>query len=100
MVDKALLKTLRVAQKRIEARWCQGGYDMRNGAVCAVGALQKITGKVLRDNENDNDAYRILKKLVRGKSFDSIEEWNDEYGRKKQEVICLFQEAIEEVIRG
>lgn len=107
MVDKETLKILRKAQKRIQKRWCQGDYTMKNGAVCAVGALEKASGKYFHtdcykgiEHEDEHDkAYKIIQELVEEREPDTdIEEWNDRGDRKKKEVVCLFQEAIEKVI--
>jgi hypothetical protein len=74
-VGKALL----LAKTRIETDgWCT--YELHDGrAVCAVGAIEDVTG----------DEYAILRRGAR-----RVYEWNDNPGRKQHEVVALFERAI------
>lgn len=88
------------AKELVEKKWCQEHY--RNyGAVCAVGALQEASG--MMNLGQGHELYKFVNDVKQRlypkfKNPHHIESWNDQCGRRQEEVVCLFQKAIERAI--
>lgn len=63
--------------------WCQGEYKAPDGRVCALGAIRLSTGRM-----DDCELARVFAKEIGGVSY--VHEWNDATGRKKKEVLAVF----------
>lgn len=105
MVDTKTVEILARAKALVEKKWVRKAY--REGdAYCAIGALEVAEG-VIDSRYRGKMAlqyplYATLMKAM-GKVDSSgkrpfIQVWNDASARTQQEVVCLFQTAIELVI--
>jgi hypothetical protein len=70
--------------------WCQGGYE-RDGAYCAIGALSEANKTRLYVKYS---ACREFLRKARALMFHELTDYNDEYGRTKEEIIAWFDDAI------
>ena len=83
--------------------WCQGEYHKKGDGYCILGAIAKAYG--VSDNELTDNLHFIwlTSDLLRviGSDFEGIEnEWNDEPGRTKGQVIAALMKADKLVRAG
>lgn len=105
MVDTKTVEILAKAKGFVEEGWCQNSYDTGD-RVCAIGALERAAEvKDMRFRGKDALTHPLYAVLMRAKKTlypedrePFIQWWNDEARRKKEQVVCLFQKAIELVI--
>jgi len=88
-------------------KWGQGNYALANGAVCLMGALIKIERGEVHSCETVNEdqeascpiakiAYKRVERYINRDIhtfFKPVYDWNDDYKRKKSEVIAALREA-------
>lgn len=78
--------------------WIQGQYENDEG-FCAMGALQyeyRMTAEVHYDQDKWREASQSLESAVHHINAlvgASVPQWNDMYGRTKDEVIDVFKHA-------
>ena len=97
-ITNPAIKRLRFGRERVVRGWCQGEYQ-KNGNFCALGGIR---GDGVHDN-SEPDRY-----LTKAGGFSShlwLIEWNDAPTRTKQDVLTLYDRAIElaiadELMRG
>jgi uncharacterized protein (DUF1501 family) len=99
-----VLATLRAAKGLVQKGWIQGtsARDARGAAVysrseeavsfCSVGAIRHST----HDAVIECYAGRALLRAIKAPA---IGPWNDEYGRKQEEVVEAFEKAVRIVQR-
>ena len=105
MVDTKTVEILAKAKALVENKWVRCAYYER-GAYCAIGALEMASNQphMMRGRDSiNNPLYAILMKAkskLHPKDDDNpyIQAWNDYPKRTQQEVVCLFQKAIDMVI--
>lgn len=93
---EALLTAASFIQQR---GWCQGRFTRGDGALCALGALQKAT--IFDPNaKHAASAYtaatELLSRHLGFKDGDvgcSVPGWNDDPERTKEEVVAALQSA-------
>lgn len=104
------LMTLERAKKHIERGWCQKAYAVdAHGAPtlnhfpearcwCAVGALRRACSEFGLDALDSTPAIKQLAQHIESEEVsdtDAVLEWNDVEGRTQQEVLDLFDRAIQ-----
>lgn len=88
------------ARALIKSGWCRFAWakERKNGefSYCIVGALQSATRTLETPQSLVSELLRVLPKSesIYTGSLRLIE-WNDQRGRKKAEVLALFNRAIE-----
>jgi hypothetical protein len=83
---------LRAAELIAERGWAQGGYEMEDGTLCALGAINYAAVGVpyYRRNAAGVAATQQLRRAVAQCPrwfYASIDQWNDDPGRTAEEVI-------------
>jgi hypothetical protein len=79
-----------LGRQKLEGGWCQHMLR-RNGYVCMVGSL------TLTDLKMDAVAQKFMYEAIReyGYSHSTIEEFNDDKNRTKEQVLEVYDRAIE-----
>jgi len=103
------INTLRKAKEFIANRnkWIKGNYRVYDGKVCAIGALQSVGG-MYRPDEHPEDCARYdtrdwqiaentLQERARAKGRDCVQALNDNGGTTHEQVLGLFDEAIDDL---
>jgi hypothetical protein len=72
--------------------WCQGAFES-NGAVCALGALNKAAGSDPNCGITRNPVGQAVFQLLTKRTGGNILVWNDRHERTEQEVLDLFRVA-------
>jgi hypothetical protein len=90
MLDKTELDTagqqlLQIADYIEEHDWCQGAYRSSGGQVCILGAARELF--------SDHDQTQGMLKLFEHLGNMNVDEWNDEEGRTKEQVIDKLREV-------
>lgn len=108
-----VITVLQDAKKYVEKGWTRGRIYRREGnqhTYCALGAIHRAAGAGVRaeylwgngkyDSHASEVAQEFLKKAiakVRRQSVDKVDvaSWNDWHGRKQEDVVKIFDRAIE-----
>lgn len=78
------------ARAAIEERgWCRGSFEDGNGAMCAIGALNRAAPGI---SPVRRAALGRLKMVV---GVNSLSMWNDHIAKTKAEVLAAFDHAID-----
>ncbi len=106
-ISSPLVDLLRKGRANIEKGWCQGAL-YRNGSVCLIGAvaLERFSDdiRVLRRIPFGDglflEARGVLETIISRRNSitgwrNSITGWNDTTGRTKEQVLAVYDEAIE-----
>lgn len=101
------IEVLEMAKERLRGHWCQGDYAMTNDGemcavqtpecrVCAHGAVLSLSlsGVVLGRLRALNLLSKAAEQVSNG-MYRSAINYNDEKGRTEEEVLALFDKAIE-----
>lgn len=95
-MSKQTADVLKRAKERLETRgWVQGNFETARGC-CAVGA---IIAETLHNNDAFYAAENALDEAL-GMYAVLITEWNDDPSRTKEEVLSLFDKAIENELKN
>lgn len=95
--DGPVVKCLRDARRLVAKGWCQHLGEDAYGNHCVMGAVGEVAG----DTDTHVKAYRALANaipLTRMGFYQGVAEYNDAPGRKKAEILALFDKAIENEI--
>lgn len=95
------VEILRAAKAELLSRgWCQGIEQNHVGSVCIAGALNlAVTGSA----DHDPTGATNIARIVMGRAIEasgrhtcwSLELWNDLYDRKPEDVLDVFDVAID-----
>ena len=77
-------------KQRLQLGWCRGTMRQR-GSACMIGSLE------VADFEVFVEAEKILLQAINsfGHSYRSVPEFNDDPGRTQQQVLAVYDKAIE-----
>jgi predicted ribosome quality control (RQC) complex YloA/Tae2 family protein len=108
VLDKDItIELLKSARAHVKKSWAQGAWIKGNGAVCAMGGIRKALIQEWPEEHSKEEEGPKEQCLGRILSAGLPEEYqsdgdegdvigfNDEHGRKKSEVIAVFDRAIE-----
>lgn len=91
-----IVKVLRDAKERLETKgWCQGHFVNSEGECCAVGAVRAVVGgrsPRWRHTRRGERALEVLDLVVAPRT---IVGFNDSPHTSKEDVLALFDKAIE-----
>lgn len=90
------IRHLQEAKQEIEKGWCQGTLEHRNGSVCALGAHVRVARR--RNLSYRHLEYREIRQFLHDAlppGYEAIPHYNDTPGRKKEEIMALFDRAAE-----
>ena len=78
------------AKQQVERGWCQH-FMRQRGSVCMIGSL------TINDYSQYLDAEALLREAIRGLGYahSSVASFNDDRGRSKDEVLKVYDLAIE-----
>lgn len=92
----AVVDVLRKAKERLETYgWRKGAFIDTAGLCCAVGAVRKVTERYpysLTDLDVRESALKVLDSVLEGRT---IVGFNDSPHTTKEDVLALFDKAIE-----
>lgn len=77
----------------VDKGWCQGFAEESDGRVCMIGALDKIAR--MEETIYEKARLALLFAIPRVQAADSVSGWNDVKGRTKEEVLAVFDRAIQ-----
>ncbi len=100
------VEVLEKAKERLRGHWCQGAYSMTDDGVecpietpgcrvCAHGAVIHATDSMEVRYGVQWSALSFLGSAAISNGFDSAPSYNDAEGRTEEEVLALFDKAIE-----
>ena len=90
VTDSPVTQMLMEARQQVEQGWCQHSMRQR-GAVCMIGALE------IDDYTQFIDAEALLLEAMRslGHSHATVPAFNDDLGRTRNQVLKVYDRAIE-----
>lgn len=93
MVNKCdVIKTLQEGKKHVEAGWCQGAL-FRGNRVCALGGVEKFGRDNVEYYGSISPARFFLETAV-DKQYGGVADYNDSTGRKKEDILGLYDKAL------
>lgn len=97
-----LVTDLLAARDYIRARgWCQNQYHDTGGRVCALGAIRAVTDSYTDSYNRCDAACNALWQVLKIKLGEcDIAAWNDEPGRTVENVLALYDLAIERAVEA
>lgn len=100
-MDKELVGYLGRARDRVEKGWCQR-FLFKGEKCCSIGALikAKALSAEMRIRGQNLVAEAARESLPYKQGWVNIVVWNDSKGRTKEEVVCVFNKAIQKAIEG
>lgn len=100
MVDLSVVEALGAAKERVEKGWCRGTLRNNVGDVCSLGALYYTTDYFTRVKASRFLVESMYRWEINPQFRESaIVGWNDNDGRRKEEVVCAFAKAIDLAIK-
>ena len=94
-IDPPVIQALWRGRKNLEQGWCQGAAITRDG-VCMTAAVHAALQDV-PDYVTYKKAYMLLLRAVKETGFSAggLAEFNDTPGRTKDEVLAVYDRAVE-----
>jgi hypothetical protein len=78
----------------VQSGWCKGRFEDWRGRVCALGAIRRVPG--ISGVRRERVVHALCTTIS---SFSDLVDWNDAPDRTLDDVLALFDQAIEQSCR-